>query len=147
VAQHPDWNRVAMEGLSAMQPLVVCRRVISGKPAFIIACQDKALRRLAASFKALGQRTPIHIGGLSPSADSPCVITVAASPGVNDAAMTSPEDGVFRWLLPVAQARRFADLIAAMADSQVPCHQYLETEPHLPIIVVSKGEYPAQTLR
>jgi hypothetical protein len=131
-----------------MEPPVVRRRVINGHPAFIIACEDKTLRWLAASFKALSQRIPFHIGDArSPASDSQCVIAVAAAPGGNRATMTSPEDGVFRWLLPVAQARRFADLVTAMADSQVPCHQYLETEPGLPVVVVSKGEYAGQTLR
>jgi hypothetical protein len=147
MAQHPDWDGIAVEGLGGMEPVVVSRRVINGRPAFVIACEDNALRWLSTSFEALGQRTPFHLGDLSPACDSPCVITVATSQGANRAAMTSLEDGVFRWLVPAAQARRFADLIAAMADSQIPCHQYLETEPGLPVVVVTKGEYPGQTPR
>jgi hypothetical protein len=147
MAQHPDWDRVALAGMSRMEPVAVRRRVINGKLAFVIACDDNVLRWLATSFKALGHHTPFHLGELSPGCDSPCVITVAASPGTNHAAMTSPADGVFRWLLSAAHARRFADLIAAMADSQIPCHQYLETEPGLPVVVMTKGEYPGRTPR
>jgi hypothetical protein len=148
MAQHSGQERVAMEKMMAPESLLVCRSGAGGQPSFVIACDRKILRWLAGSFRALDQRKPFRLGDGAPlGSDGKWVITVRASSGQKPAGLTGLAAGSFQWVLPATQASRYADLITAMADFHGPCHQHLDAEPHRPVVLVTKGEYDAATLR
>jgi hypothetical protein len=148
MAQHSGREPVAMEKMMASESLLVCRSGASGQPSFVIACDSKILRWLAGSFRALDQGKPFRLGDGAPlGSGGKWVITVRASSGQKPAGLTRLATESFQWILPAIQARRYAGLITAMADFHGPCHQYLDAEPYRPVVLVTKGEYDAATLR
>lgn len=136
-----------METLTVPESLVI-RHTIAGRPMFIATCDDTTLRWLGAAFRALGPRRTFVIGdGLPIGSDSDCLITVVAAGRGQSPTMTAPAPGAYGWSLPEAEARRMAVMIAGMAAFSGPCHQYLESTPDLPVVLVSKGEYDGPMLR
>ena len=132
--------------MPARRSLIVQTSILSGGATFVVACDDPTLRWLGTSFRRLRERKPFTLGDGPPIAsDGQCVIELV--PGAPETCIAI-NPGHFRWALPTAQARRYADLIDAMADCPVPCHQYLEGQnPDLPVVIVSKGEYDLAALR
>jgi hypothetical protein len=115
----------------------------------VIACDDVALRWLAKSLRGLSGHTPFRLGdGLPVGSDGKCLVEIAAATAPAHAVVTPLAAGGVRWVLPVEQARRYADLIEGMADYSSACHQYLEADsPDVPIIIVTKGEHDVASLR
>jgi hypothetical protein len=127
-----------MGPMTAPSGLIVCRPE-SSRHSLIVACDTEAASWLSASFDALGSRSPFDLGDL-------CRVRVQASREQGPAfVMLAP--GAFRWSVPTAAARHYGQQIAAMARYRGPCHQYLDADPDLPMIRVSKDEYDADTLR
>ncbi len=86
--------------------------------------------------------------GVPVSSDDKCVIEVLAGPPGSDVAITRVNTERFRWTMPSSQAEQYAKLIDGMAGFPGACHQYLEAmQPHVPVVVVSRDEYDADTLR
>jgi hypothetical protein len=136
-----------MEAVKDEHALLVCR-TRDGQLGFVLACDADALRWLASAFRKLGRQTPFVIGdGMPIGSDGACMVSIGLALTPRAAGLFPLEDSCYRWLLVAERARRFADLIAAMADFSGPCHQYLETGPDQPIMLVSKGEHSADTLR
>jgi hypothetical protein len=147
VARHSDKRASAVESVTVSESLVVCRSA-AGPARFVVTCDDVTLRWLASAFRALGRGRTFVIGdGLPIGSDGDCVIAVGVTEGGRAPETPGLAPGVYRWLLPEDEARRFAGLLAGMAAFSGPCHQYLETGPGLPAVLVSKGEYGGQMLR
>jgi len=72
-----------------------------------------------------------------------CVTKVASETGV----FVFPSEGLLRWTFTDEDAGKFIHMIQAVAESEVPCHQYLDMESAPPgcdvSIMISKGEYVA----
>jgi hypothetical protein len=117
--------------MNTLDTLLVCRTAAHGQQSFILACDDKNLRRLAESLR---QRKPLTIR------DGDCAIVIEPAPDKTPASLIERAPGLFRWRLPASEARRYADLLAAMAKFSGPCHHYLTAGLNLPPIRVSKGE-------
>jgi hypothetical protein len=148
MAQHSDQKPVAMEKMMVPESLLVCRSGAGGQPSFVITCDGKTLRWLAGSFRALDQGKPFRLGDGPPlRSDGKCVVTVAASSRQKPAGLTRLGAGSYQWVLPVTQASRYAGLITGMADFHGPCHQHLDAESQRPVVLVTKEEYDAATLR
>jgi hypothetical protein len=122
---------------------------LSGEPSFVVTCDDTALRWLSESFRSLGNRTSFTLGdGLPIGSDGNCSIEVTSGAAENRTAIAPLAVRCFRWIVPIEQARRYADLIDGMADCSGACHQYLEADqPDVPMVIVTKGEYDVETLR
>jgi hypothetical protein len=85
--------------------------------------------------------------GLPIGSDADCVIAVGVAAHGRLPAIITLAPGSYCWFLPEDGARRFAGMLAAMAAFSGSCHQYLETGPELPVVLVSKGEYDRRMLR
>ena len=128
---------------------LICRMGANGQPSFLLNCDDAALRWLADAFRGIARRRGFTLGDGRPvGSDGVCLIRVTPCSQGQSAAINRLSDRGFAWGLPVADARRCADLIGAMAAFKGPCHHYLEADdPNLPVILVSRGEYDTDTLR
>lgn len=138
MAQYPTQRPVAMDPLTTHEALLVCRTTGHGQPSFILACDDRTLRRLAKSLRS-SSRFMIR--------DGDRLIAVEPASRQPTASIKPVAAGSFRWCLQAADARHHADLLVAMANHRGPCHHYLAAGANLPPIRVSKGEYDAAALR
>jgi len=127
--------------------LLVRTSALSENPCFVVTCGEATLRWLAQSFRSLRRGEAFLIGDDGPvGSDGKSVVEVALRTA--HTAIVTLSEGQFRWVVSTELARRYADLIDGVADCACACHQYLETDkPHLPLVLISKGEYDPQTLR
>ncbi|HEY4042691.1 MAG TPA: hypothetical protein VGM32_12715 [Rhodopila sp.] len=130
-------------------PLLVHTSAFGGKPAFVVACDQKTLLWLAQSFRDLGNRKSFTIGdGLPVGSDRQCAIEVMPGSTRDRATIAPLAARTFRWIVLARQARRYVALLGGMAACASPCHQYLEADsPDVPVVMVTKGEYDLRALR
>jgi hypothetical protein len=149
VAPYSSQRPVAVEAMTSSDSFLVCRTGGNGQALLVMSCDKQTLRWLAGAFDAIGKGTAFRLGDGRPvGSDDQCLVTVAPTPGRQRAVMARLAGHRFQWLLPVDKAHRFAGLIRAMAAFPGPCHHYLEADdPDLPAVLVSRGEYDADTLR
>jgi hypothetical protein len=149
MAQHTDDRTIAVESVIVPESLVIHHAAADADQSmFILACDDTTLGWLAQAFRTLGRRRAFVIGdGLPVASDGALLITVVPAARGRTPAMAILAPGSYRWSLADDEARRMAGMVAGMAAFPGPCHQYLETGPELPVVVVSKGEYDGRVLR
>jgi hypothetical protein len=135
--------------MTSGDPLLVQTSAFGGKPAFVVACNQKTLLWLAQSFRDLSNRKSFTIGdGLPVGSDRQCAIEVMPGSTRDRATIAPSAAGAFRWIVPARQARRYAGLLSGMAACASPCHQYLEADnPDVAVVIVTKGEYDLKALR
>lgn len=130
--------------------LLITTTALTGEPSFVIACDDAAAAWLAVSFRNLSARTPFVIGiGPPIVSDGQCRMEVTALEDGNETAITRLAHDRFRLTLTAPAAARFAADVEAIAASDTPCHQYLETGQASPpsVIMITKHEYDLGTTR
>jgi hypothetical protein len=117
-------------------------------PVFLFAGDSDALHRLAQFFESL-MDGPVNVTRVLdveslflPKQGTRLTLTITEPPtGMRRIASHAPEPR-FEWRISKELATRFAELTKAVASSELPAHQYLDTDGNNAIaVMVSKGEY------
>lgn len=119
-----------------------------GEPAVLFVGDRAALENLAEFLQALsinleqGKKVLDNQQVFAPEHKIPLKVEITSSPcGMRQINSTS-EETHFEWSISQDIARRFAELTRAVAASDNPCHQYLDSgETDEITVMVSKDEY------
>jgi hypothetical protein len=121
-------------------------------PTFVLTCDPVSLRWLRDSFLQLLDAEPgisFVIGDGTPIAsDDRCRLTVVKSRNRQASEILPSVQSAFIWHIRPTDAATCAAQLLSLLTSNIPGHQYLEVERgNYPTVVVTKHEYPADTIR
>lgn len=124
----------------------------NGREALILECDSRALEWIQESFEKMVRDTPERSAGFTIGHEGPIQSDQSMRIRIEKVAKSGPcriirEGNQFTWRMSHDDIKRFAELAHGLQSSELPAHQYLETDdPTAPVLVLSKGEYDAETL-
>ena len=124
----------------------------NGREALILDCDPRTLEWLSESFKKMvrdtsGQSAAFIIGDEVPMQSEQNIRICIEKSANSGGSKIVREENQFTWRMSHDDIMRCAELVDGLHSSQVPAHQYLETDdPTAPVLVLSKGKCDAETL-